>query len=127
MNTEGNAAVDITPAAKPQKLKVPKLTFSADYSFELPSIEKALEKMRSDMGRFRTLALKHGLSKGVRDMTGQRHDIVTSAMGAKLKSAGLITTREAQDIVAFEKAISALETIVAYDTRKAAEAAKLNK
>lgn len=122
---ESAASVIETPAtAKPAKAKVAKLSFSKDYSFEIPTVEAALEKMRGDMGRYRNLAVKHGLQKTVRDMAGEAHAIVTPEMGAKLKAAGHITAREAEDIRAFSAAIKALEAIVTYDARKALEASK---
>lgn len=119
MNAQETA---VTPAAKPAKSA--KLSFSKDYSFPVDTVEKALEKIRGDMGRFKALASKHGLTKTVRDMSGEAVSIVTPEMGAKLKSAGLITAREAEDIRAFSGAIKALELIVSYDSRKALEAAK---
>jgi hypothetical protein len=126
MNTaQESAPAAATPAAKPAKAS--KLAFSKDYSFEIPTLEKALEKMRSDMGRYRDLASKHGLSKTVRDMAGEAHAIVTPEMGAKLRAAGHITAREAEDIRHYSAAIKALEGIATYDARKAAEAAKLKK
>lgn len=122
MNAQETAAPVITPAAKPAK--VSKLSFSKDYAFPVDSVEKSLEKMRGDMGRYRALATKHGLTKTVRDMAGDAVSIVTPEMGAKLRSAGHITAREAEDIRAFSAAIKALELIVSYDNRKALEAAK---
>jgi hypothetical protein len=117
-------AVETPAATKPAKAKVAKLSFSKDYSFEIQTVESALEKMRGDMGRYRTLAVKHGLQKTVRDMAGEAIPIVTPEMGAKLKQAGLITAREAEDIRHFSAAIKALEGIASYDARKALEAAK---
>jgi hypothetical protein len=122
---QDNTSAAIAPAAKPAKpAKAEKLSFSGDYGFSVSAVQKSLEKLRSDMGRFRSLAIKAGLTKDVRDMAGERHAIVTPEMGAKLKAAGLIDAREAEDIRAFSAAIKSLEIITAYDARKTAAANK---
>jgi hypothetical protein len=115
------------PAAKSEKAKVQELVFSKSTKFDLEKLASELEKVRGDMGRFHSLAVKHGIGKDITYLSGEVHKIPTPEMGAKLRAAGLITAREAEDIRGFHKAKQGLEILLTYSARKATEKAKLAK
>lgn len=128
-NTNTAVALEVTEnkqvTEKPAKAKPVTISFSKDYAFNVESIQKSLEKMRGDMGRYRQIAEKHGLFRTARDIAGDNVKIIPPEMASKLRSAGLITSREAEDIRVFSAAIKGLEGIMSYESRKAAEVAKL--
>lgn len=120
MSTETAVKIESAPV-------ITELAFSKDVKLPVDLIASQLEKMRSDMGRYGKLAEEKGLTKEIRSLSGDLHHIVTPEMGSKLRQLGHITTREAEDIRHFHSAIKALEGIMSYTSRKAAEKAKLSK